>query len=302
MMDILKIMFERFDQIITANEGIVDKFIGDAIMAVWNVPDPVDNPAQKAMNAVISIVTALDELNSSTFEPKMGGKMKLRIGVHYGEVYVGNVGSRDRLNYTVIGNDVNLGARLEPLNKDYGTSILVTDQIRKAIDPSVTFRCLGFTPIRGFSKPVRVHEYVGGRGEPLSAEKQQMMTKYIRIDEEMTQHEYSASAGGALLSELRSYCSESPEDYPAQHALKVLNCLLRPASGAGKGAGEGVSRNSEENTLIAPNTTSLAPCSPSEPAEFSPVNKESTSGSSANTITQLPSLDMPLSQPGMSSV
>ncbi len=116
--------FEELSKIIKTNNGTIDKFIGDAIMAFWGAPIALQNSAYLACKAACRCQNHLNALNER-WEKEGQQVMKTRIGINTGEMIVGNLGSESRLNYTVVGDAVNLGARLEELNKIYGTSILI---------------------------------------------------------------------------------------------------------------------------------------------------------------------------------
>eukprot|EP01105_Mastigella_eilhardi_P005125 TRINITY_DN1691_c0_g1_i1.p1 TRINITY_DN1691_c0_g1~~TRINITY_DN1691_c0_g1_i1.p1 ORF type:complete len:767 (+),score=175.77 TRINITY_DN1691_c0_g1_i1:508-2808(+) len=180
VIEVLRTMFERFSAIITTNNGTIDKYIGDSIMAVWGCPEKVDEPITDACRALSQILDALVEINSD-LKQRYDLTMAIRVGMHYGEVHAGNVGSSDRLNYTVLGNSVNLAARLEPLNKELGTTALVTDAIRQGAGPDFAWRCLGAVQIRGFAEPVRVHEFLGVAAE-LPPEQRRMLVAYESLD------------------------------------------------------------------------------------------------------------------------
>jgi adenylate cyclase len=115
--------FDRLGEIIEGNNGHIDKFIGDGLIAIFGapVPDP-----DHAGNAVVSASAMLRSLEENPIEAP-AGPLRIRIGVNTGSVLIGNIGSSRRFNYTVIGDAVNLAARLESLNKAYGTRLLISD-------------------------------------------------------------------------------------------------------------------------------------------------------------------------------
>ncbi|KAH3744541.1 adenylate cyclase [Pelomyxa schiedti] len=162
MIEMLSTMFESFSTIITENNGCIDKYIGGTIMALWGCPVIDHNSEVHACQAVSGILASLSKLNM-IFRAKSYPTMRIRIGVNSGEVQAGNVGSTHRLNYTVLGNTVNLASRLEHLNKELGTSVLVTNSVRDAAKGSNTFswRALGHIQVRGVNEPVLVHEFFG---------------------------------------------------------------------------------------------------------------------------------------------
>ncbi|KAH3744542.1 adenylate cyclase [Pelomyxa schiedti] len=162
IIEMLSTMFETFSTIITENNGCIDKYIGGTIMALWGSPVIDHNSEVHACRAVADILNSLSKLNM-IFKAKSYPIMRIRIGLHSGEVQAGNVGSTHRLNYTVLGNTVNLASRLEHLNKELGTYVLVTNSVRDATKGSNTFswRALGHIKVRGVNEPVLVHEFLG---------------------------------------------------------------------------------------------------------------------------------------------
>eukprot|EP00727_Mastigamoeba_balamuthi_P011994 m51a1_g7417 hypothetical protein (1207) ;mRNA; f:224643-229901 len=157
---ILQTMFETFSAILTQNQATIDKYIGDAIMAVWNVPERVKEHQMLACRSAVQMCEALDQMNVE-FEKEIGKRMAIRIGINSGPVFCGNVGSSSRMNYTVIGDTVNMAARLEDVNRDLGSTVCITDA--------------------GFKTPVRVHEILGIAGS-LSDSMARVLADYKDID------------------------------------------------------------------------------------------------------------------------
>src|SRR4030043_1899599 len=111
-------------EIILKYNGTLDKYIGDEIMCFWGAPKPQDNHAELACRAALEQIKKLKELNKNWSESM---KINIGIGINSGIMTVGNVGSEGRMNYTVIGDNVNLGARLEGVNKTFGTNIIISE-------------------------------------------------------------------------------------------------------------------------------------------------------------------------------
>ena len=131
--------FTVMSGIVRRNGGMVDKYIGDALMAVYGTPVPRKDDAQRAMLSAITMHRALDDLNTR-WEREGKPIMRAGIALHTGEVIAGNIGSPDRMEYTVIGDTVNLASRLEELNKMYGTRLLFSGETRSALQ-SVPVGC-----------------------------------------------------------------------------------------------------------------------------------------------------------------
>ena len=133
---------------IEAEGGVVDKFMGDAVMALWGALEPEPDQASRAVAAAVRIVEALKVANRDSAHP-----VKLRIGIHSGMVVAGNIGAPERMNYTVVGDTVNVAQRLEALGKTLLPSseaaVLISAEIAEALDQAVAIRSLGRHELRG---------------------------------------------------------------------------------------------------------------------------------------------------------
>jgi len=152
--------FEVVTAILLAHDATIDKYIGDAVMAFWNAPADTAEHTRKACAAALEIAEAA-ERETRGWHRRGQPRLRTRIGIHRGEAIVGNVGSSDRMNYTALGATVNLAARLETLNRDRHTNILVSQAVvdRLRGDPESPFRFTpaGETTLRGFAEPVAVY-------------------------------------------------------------------------------------------------------------------------------------------------
>jgi adenylate cyclase len=148
-----------------AEGGTVDKFIGDAVMVFWNAPHPQPDHAARACRAALAGKRASEALNAE-FAAEGLPLFFTRFGIHSGEAVIGNLGSSERMNYTALGNTVNLASRLEGLNKDYGTSILVSEAVRARVCEEFHLRELGAVVAKGMGKATHVYEL---RDEPVAA-------------------------------------------------------------------------------------------------------------------------------------
>jgi len=146
--------------IILNDHGFIDKFMGDAIMACWGVPFPIENHAVKACYAALDQQKKLKEIRGELKE-KYGVAIKTRMGIASGEVAAAMVGSETRKNYTIMGNTVNLGARLEPACKDYGVDILISEETYELAKDYIVARPLDELTVRGKTVPIKVYELVG---------------------------------------------------------------------------------------------------------------------------------------------
>jgi adenylate cyclase len=152
--------FSALTEAFLAEGGTVDKFIGDAVMVFWNAPNPQPDHIERACRAVLAGRMACEKLNAQ-FEAEGLKPFFTRFGIHVGEAVVGNLGSTERMNYTALGNTVNLAARLEGLNKQFGTNILVSEGVYLRVQHCFQFRPLESVIAKGMTKGTRIFELVG---------------------------------------------------------------------------------------------------------------------------------------------
>ena len=153
---------------IMETSGTIDKYIGDSVMAFWGAPYTVDQPACKGCTAALAVQEETSRLNREWEKEGIDLQFFTRVGINIGSVIVGNVGSEERFNYTVIGDPVNLASRLEGTNKLYGTGILVSQAIVDAVNTEDSlhdfcFRLIDRVKVKGKNLSTDVYELVGYR-------------------------------------------------------------------------------------------------------------------------------------------
>ena len=151
--------FEEVTHYIKSNNGTIDKFIGDGIMSFWGAPVLNDRHVYDSCKAALLVHQSIMVLNQR-WESEGKLLFPTRIGLDTGECIVGNVGSRTRLNYTAIGDLVNLTARLESANRFYDTSILVSENIYKIVKDEFVFRIVDYITVKGKKKPLKIYELI----------------------------------------------------------------------------------------------------------------------------------------------
>jgi adenylate cyclase len=156
--------FGRMSDTVREHHGTVDKYIGDAIMAFWGAPRALDEHALWACRCAL---TMRDRLNAMQAEWARQGRPAIaaRIGINTGEAVVGNIGSPERMNYTAMGDAVNLASRLEGLNKSYGTGILLGQSTAALVAEQMVLRPLDFVAVKGKAQAVLVFELLGENGQ-----------------------------------------------------------------------------------------------------------------------------------------
>jgi adenylate cyclase len=179
LMQVTSTYFQALTDDLLRNQATIDKYIGDAVMAIWNAPKRDLAHAMHGCRAALRARHLTQQLEDA-FEARGWPRLHTRYGLHTGDAVVGNVGSSDRMAYTAIGSMVNLASRLEGMNKVYGTQILVSEQTRLAAGNAFVFRPVDLVLAKGASEPIEIHELLGvalpaeGGDEPILAGRAQV--------------------------------------------------------------------------------------------------------------------------------
>jgi adenylate cyclase len=159
--EVLNAYLSTMTRIVQQQRGTIDKYIGDAIMAFWNAPVDLADHATRAVATALEMQAALPQLNRE-FAARGWPEVKIGVGVNSGRMSVGNMGSEFRMSYTVMGDAVNLGSRLEGITKQYGVGILVTRPTVEA-DPVHAFMKVDEVRVKGKETPVAIYEPLGAK-------------------------------------------------------------------------------------------------------------------------------------------
>lgn len=158
LVDLLNDYLNTMSPVILERRGTIDKYIGDAIMAFWNAPVATENHELLAVEAALVMQEKLIEFNKAQMNAD-GMKLGIGIGVNSGDMVVGNMGSDQRFNYTVMGDAVNTGSRFEGLTKKYGVVTIVGESTKNAInDEKILFRKLDVMTVKGKTEPTTIYE------------------------------------------------------------------------------------------------------------------------------------------------
>jgi adenylate cyclase len=149
--------FTRMVEVVFAHRGTIDKFVGDMVMALYGAPLDDADHADHAVQTALAMVRELEQLNR-LWAVEGRAALDIGIGINTGEMIAGNIGSDTIMSYTVIGDNVNLGARLESLNKEFGTRILISEATRRQLKGHYDLRPLGDVTVKGKTKAVQVFE------------------------------------------------------------------------------------------------------------------------------------------------
>ncbi|MEY4488601.1 MAG: Adenylate cyclase 2 [Verrucomicrobiota bacterium] len=221
LVDQLAVYFDGMTRSIIEAHGTVDKYIGDSIMAFWGAPRSLPDHAVRACHAALR---CRDHSRRHAAEQIQAGKLPMltRIGLHTGPAIIGNIGYEARLNYTAMGDTVNLGSRLEGLNKFYGTEILVSGATWQLARADFEARLVDLVAVKGKSIPVRIYELLAERGglDPVR-------TRFV-ADYEAALDAYFARRFTDATAAFAQLAAQDPQDRPA--ALLLARCQAYLAS------------------------------------------------------------------------
>jgi adenylate cyclase len=207
---------------VSSHGGTIDKFIGDAVMAFWGAP--AANP-DHAVDACRAALACQSTLRASGFADDGGRPVAVRIGINSGDMLVGNIGSEVRLNYTVIGDAVNVASRLESANKEYGTAIIIGEETRRLAGDRIVVRELDRLVVYGRAGGLAIYELLGVAGD--GAEKLPWASLY-----ETALTAYRARDFGHAASLFEQVLAERKTDRPAQTMLDRCRDFLQSPPGA----------------------------------------------------------------------
>jgi adenylate cyclase len=161
LVELLNVYLGKMTDVVFANAGTLDKYIGDAIMAIWGAPISYDDHAARACRAAVGMVECLEKMHAE-FDARGWPRLETGIGLNTGEMVVGNMGSERRLSYTVMGDNVNLGSRLEGLTKYYRTRIIASEDTVRAAGDGIMAREIDLVRVKGKAQPVRIFDLLVG--------------------------------------------------------------------------------------------------------------------------------------------
>ncbi len=219
---LLSLYLDAVSEVIVTNGGTIDKFIGDAVMAFWGAPTAQQDHAVRCCRAALACCEAIE---AADVNDDQGHRLQIRIGINSGRMLVGNIGSELRLNYTVIGDAVNVASRLESANKQYGTLILIGAETRRLIREAFIIREIDSIVVYGRTEGLAVYELIG------LAEASGENPAWIAIYEEGLSRYRRRDFSGAIIH-FEAVLSGRPHDWPA--SLLLEQCMHLQQSGVDK--------------------------------------------------------------------
>ena len=210
-------------RVITDERGTIDKYIGDAIMAFWGAPTEDDDQAFDACRAALQCSRMMQTMHAGN-EFQEAPNLKVRIGINTGRVVVGNMGSDTRLNYTAIGDPVNVASRVEGLSKNYGTEILITQHTYELVKYDVVARRIDLVQVRGREERTALYELLAIRADSGEVEGYEWIAEF-----EAALSLYEAGQWDAAIARFRATIAMRGEDSPS--CLYIQRCEERLAAG-----------------------------------------------------------------------
>lgn len=217
LLDRVSHYFDVVTRATIVEKGTLDKFIGDGVMAFWGAPAQLEDHAYHACVAALRIQRGMDKLNAD-WVAQGKGSLRVRVGIHSDAVLVGNMGAPDRMSYTVMGDGVNLAARLEGTNKEFGTNICISHSVFREAGERLWIRRIGVVTVKGRRQDLQVYELMGLKdGDP-----ELIATPEIIRLCEMTNRAYASFEDGDF-AQARERFIEITEEFPGDPlALTML--------------------------------------------------------------------------------
>jgi adenylate cyclase len=216
LVELLNEYLTAMTDIVLVHDGIIDKYEGDAVMAEFGAPLPDPDHALKACHTALDMQRKLVELRAKW---KAEGKPELqaRVGINSGSMVVGNMGSREIFDYTVMGDNVNLSSRLEGANKVYGTYIMCSEATRQMVGDSLITRELDLLRVKGKTEGVKIHEVIARASEGIPEETRTLLDIYHKGLEAYKNRRWEEAAGL-----FREALAINPQDGPS--TLYIERC------------------------------------------------------------------------------
>lgn len=218
VVEMLNFYLGKMTDIVFNNKGTLDKFIGDAVMSFWGAPISDEKHAYHAVLSALSMKYQLREINKF-FQQKYGMEFKIGIGINTGAVIVGNIGSDKRLDYTVIGDNVNLASRLEGLTKNYDLELIIGERTYTLVKDDFLCRPIDLVQVKGKKEPTKIYE-------PLAFSNKASKEDHIKLQEYSAGLEFYKVGNFTEAKNKFAYLTEKFQDSPSKVMLERCEYLL----------------------------------------------------------------------------
>jgi adenylate cyclase len=217
-------LLHEMTELIMHHSGTLDKYLGDAVMAFWGAPLEQEDHAYRACLTACEMQKKVSEI-SREWVQKGEKPLHIRIGLNSGDVIVGNVGGEKHKNYTVMGDNVNLASRLEGANKEYNSAIMISESTYEAAKNFVLVRELDSLRVKGKTKPTKVFELIGMKGESEAEERLKSLVDYNSALELYKQKNFAEA------SKLFQKCFSDVQDFTSKMYLERATAYVENPPG-----------------------------------------------------------------------
>jgi len=216
---ILHTVLNEFTEVIIKDRGVIDKYIGDAIMAFWGAPLDTERDEINACYAALHCMEALSEINRR-FKAEGISEINMRVGINSGDAIVGNLGSDRLFDYTVVGDTVNLASRLEAVNKVFRTKIIISESTLEKTGNIFFTRDMGLIEVKGKTKPVRIFELVA-ENEKMEENKKEAVRLYNQ-GLELFKNSRFADARDIFEGIIKRFPDDGPADFYKKRCMQAI--------------------------------------------------------------------------------
>ena len=228
LVDLLNEYLSEMTELIFKNWGTLDKYIGDAIMAFWGAPYPQTDHALRACRTGVEMLQTLQRLQAG-WAARGVPQLAIGIGINTGPMLVGNMGSKRRKNFTVMGDSVNLASRLEGINRQFGTNLIISESTFLQVKGQFVARELDLIRVKGKTRPVKVYELLGA-----AAESDQYRDLVSRFEKGL--EAYRSGLWKTAREIFQDLLHDHPEDGPSQvFSARCHELLMQPPEGSWDG-------------------------------------------------------------------
>ncbi len=215
---------DEVSQIILNTNGTIDKYVGDVVMSFWGAPVKNEKQAYDCCRAAVMIKRRLSELNRK-WEREHKAQLHTFMGIHTGDAIVGNFGSTERMNYTLLGDSVNLSSRLKDVNELYGTEIIISQSTYSSVIDEFVIRPLGSVLVKGKERPVMIYELMDFKDDKVSEQLIDLAEGYTEVYEEFINQKWDSAI--KLINKLESiFPTDIPLEKLKKKCLKYRDGLL----------------------------------------------------------------------------
>lgn len=220
LMPLLAEYFDGMSRIILENEGTIDKYIGDSIMAFWGAPRDVNKPWMHACDSALGCQNLLKMLNANRIA-KGDPAFITKFGIDTGIVIVGNIGTSERMNYTAIGDPVNTASRIQTLNATYHTSIIISENVYQHVKEDYLTRPLDVVTVKGKLTTVKIYELIAKKSSDMKTSPSDLQKK-LATDFTKAYNEYEMGNKDNALTLFQELSKSFPDDEPTKIQIKKI--------------------------------------------------------------------------------